>query len=222
MGHLALGKEQMKTGDTVYHEPTGETWVVAFVEGGDIYPCGWPCTRAKVKDCNPQKTATAAESQRLIEQMAAIQESDPRRDWAQRELKRQAVEARLAAMDTLNFRDFRRVNRERCEKAFHRINEWSENDWATATAGELGELCNLLKKRRRGEAVPTQLIESEAADVFTYLDLLCERMEIDLGAAVRRKFNEVSERKKCSVRLSTWYPPLHSKMVSEPPAEPKP
>ena len=30
------------TGDTVKHGPTGETWVVAYVQGDRLAWCGWP------------------------------------------------------------------------------------------------------------------------------------------------------------------------------------
>lgn len=60
-------------------------------------------------------------------------------------------------------------------------------------AGECGEACNLIKKLRRGEDVPTEDIAFELADLVIYADLLAERLGIDLGAAVRAKFNFVSE-----------------------------
>ncbi len=44
-------------------------------------------------------------------------------------------------------------------------------------------------------------IADEAADVVIYLDLLCERFGIDLGEAVRRKFNQVSDRTGTDIKL---------------------
>lgn len=41
----------------------------------------------------------------------------------------------------------------------------------------------------------------ELADVVTYADLLAARMDIDLGEAVREKFNEVSDRVKSRITL---------------------
>ena len=41
----------------------------------------------------------------------------------------------------------------------------------------------------------------ELADVVIYADLLAERLGIDLGAAVRTKFNEVSDRRNIDIRL---------------------
>lgn len=108
--------------------------------------------------------------------------------------------------EQLHFSELRYKNVRRCEKSFHPVTSWSVNDWAVALAGEVGELCNLLKKVKRyddSEKVGTNPrnqkrpepieIADEAADVVIYLDLLCARQGIDLGEAVRRKFNRVSE-----------------------------
>jgi len=103
----------------------------------------------------------------------------------------------------LTFDEFRAANRARCLKWHPEgIESWSDSDWMTAIVGELGELAGLIKMRNRerdglpgNKFSPTdEQIAKEAADVFTYLDLLCERNGIDLGQAAARKFNEVSER----------------------------
>lgn len=104
-------------------------------------------------------------------------------------------------MDSLSFRELREANAERCVDVFHPIEEWSETDWACAMAGEAGEACNLVKKRRRGEDVPVSIVAKELADAVIYADLLAERMGIDLGQAVRQKFNEVSRRKGSRIFL---------------------
>lgn len=94
----------------------------------------------------------------------------------------------------LSFSALRKANVLRCEDVFHPLDSWSPQDWACALAGETGELCNLVKKLRRGEDIPPRLLEDESADVQTYLDLLAARLRIDLGAVTVRKFNEVSAR----------------------------
>ncbi len=102
----------------------------------------------------------------------------------------------------LTFQELRTANVERCENSFkHSINDWSPSDWAMAATGELGELCNLLKKRLRGEDINQQDISHELADTVIYLDLLATRLDIDLAEAVRRKFNIVSERIGSDVKL---------------------
>jgi len=102
---------------------------------------------------------------------------------------------------SLTFKQLRMANRTRCEGAFHPIEEWSPTDWACAAAGEMGELCNMIKKERRGEHADRLAMAHEIADTVIYLDLLAERLGIDLGVAVREKFNIVSERVGSKVRL---------------------
>lgn len=71
-----------------------------------------------------------------------------------------------------------------------------------ATAGEVGELCNVIKKIHRGdftlkEANEKELLADEAADVVIYLDLLCQKAGINLGNAIVNKFNKSSEKIGC-------------------------
>lgn len=40
-----------RCGDHVLHRPTGEKWVVAWAEGDDLAPAGWPNSIACVADC---------------------------------------------------------------------------------------------------------------------------------------------------------------------------
>lgn len=104
--------------------------------------------------------------------------------------------------ERLTFCTFSEVNLRRCNQSFHwDIEEWSETDWGCAAAGEMGELCNLLKKRRRGEDIDVEDVGKEIADVVTYLDLLATRMGLDLAAIVAAKFNEVSDRIKSEIKL---------------------
>ncbi|HUU94050.1 MAG TPA: hypothetical protein VM238_22895 [Phycisphaerae bacterium] len=101
----------------------------------------------------------------------------------------------------LAFEEFSHANLVRCRESFHELEDWSETDWACAMAGEVGEVCNLIKKRRRGELVDARAIAAELADVVTYADLLARRLDINLGMAVACKFNEVSERVSSPIRL---------------------
>lgn len=113
-------------------------------------------------------------------------------------------------MKQLTFSGFRAANRDRCLKWHPQgIGSWSDSDWLTAIVGELGELAGLIKMRNRerdglpgNKFSPTdEQIAKEAADVFTYLDLFCEKNGIDLGLASAKKFNEVSERVGFSDRI---------------------
>lgn len=103
----------------------------------------------------------------------------------------------------ITFQEFSKANKTRCLKWHPQgIESWSDSDWITAIVGELGELASLIKMRNRerdgltgNKFSPTDAqIAKEAADVYTYLDLFCQRNNIDLGRAAVDKFNEVSER----------------------------
>lgn len=108
-------------------------------------------------------------------------------------------------MDDLTFDQLRKANVDRCNDAYHPIEDWTPTDWACAAAGEMGEACNLIKKARRKDYVISDRerteIGFEIADTVVYLDLLAARMGIDLGAAVRSKFNVVSNRFGCKIKL---------------------
>lgn len=101
--------------------------------------------------------------------------------------------------------------------------DWSLSQWSNAVLGELGELANLIKKVERKDfslddvytdpktnEVMTfrEYMGKEAADVACYLDILSFRLGVDLGVAVRKKFNEISERVGVDVHIdesgSVW------------------
>lgn len=85
---------------------------------------------------------------------------------------------------SLNFETLREANVRRCEQVFHKVDEWTPTDWATAMAGECGEACNEVKKLRRldGADADQDTAESrhwlkvkiahELADLIIYADLL--------------------------------------------------
>lgn len=82
--------------------------------------------------------------------------------------------------------------------------DWSLGEWCTAVTGELGEAANIIKKIRRGDVSLEDArpeLAKELADVQTYLDILAFRAGVDLGEVTRDKFNEVSVRVGCDVRI---------------------
>lgn len=106
---------------------------------------------------------------------------------------------------SLSFDTLRRANVARCLK-WHPdgIESWSLSDWLTAVTGEIGELAGDIKclnrcrdglpGNKKTEAEIRANMPKEIADVIIYLDLLAAREGIDLSAAIRQKFNEVSQR----------------------------
>lgn len=96
---------------------------------------------------------------------------------------------------TFDAEEFSRINGLRSKHDLrHKDNPWTASDWAMAVTGEFGELCNMLKKRRRGEDISQEAIAKEFGDTLAYLDLLAQCVGIDLWAATISKFNEVSDR----------------------------
>ena len=115
-------------------------------------------------------------------------------------------------MGYLTFKHLADVNKTRVKRWHpHGIEDWSPMDWACAAAGEMGEVCNAVKKLRRIEDQIANLsadskrqlsskpeailaIGDEIADTVIYLDLLAQRLGIDIASFVRSKFNQTSER----------------------------
>lgn len=102
---------------------------------------------------------------------------------------------------SLTFAELREANVARCNDVFHKFEDWSHADWAVALTGEVGELCNLLKKARRGEKIKIMDMASELADIMIYLDLLAASLDVDLAREVIIKFNEVSDKRGSTIKL---------------------
>lgn len=74
-------------------------------------------------------------------------------------------------------------------------------------AGEVGELCNIIKKlereRRgiRGSRATREQAADELADVIICSDLIGMQLEVDLSEALVRKFNATSEKYGLSTRI---------------------
>lgn len=93
------------------------------------------------------------------------------------------------------------------------LEEWSVADWACAMAGEAGECCNAVKKYRRLEQNLQQklgpqdcetakaAIAQEIGDTFIYLDLLAQRLGLNIEDCIRNTFNRVSVREGFPQRL---------------------
>lgn len=81
----------------------------------------------------------------------------------------------------------------------------SMSDAPCSTCGDL-DGCHLPARLRDEAAALNENIGKELADVVIYADLLAARLGISLGDAVRKKFNEVSERVGSDVRISDAIP----------------
>jgi hypothetical protein len=67
------------TADIVLHAPTGERWVVAYVQGDRLAWCGWPEGEAKLSDCTLIEAATDEARLKLLNEMAAMPTSSDAR-----------------------------------------------------------------------------------------------------------------------------------------------
>lgn len=62
---------EIDVGDYVHHAPSGEDWIVALVEGGQLYWCGYPFGgSADFKDCTLIKKSTDEFKQRILKEIA--------------------------------------------------------------------------------------------------------------------------------------------------------
>lgn len=171
-----------------------------------ILACGEAADFMQADDAKLARLGTVLEAARQL------REHGMRAAWSEAEGRHLDLVAQLdaaiqAAEDVvppLTFDRLRVTNVRRCSTHYHPIADWSLSDWCTAVAGELGELAGVIKNLRRAETeqrnghkIPQRgplvdALAEEAADTIIYLDLLCARAAVDLGAAVTRKFNRVS------------------------------
>lgn len=61
----------IRCGDHVHHKPTGEDWVVAYVDGDYLAWCGWPEGEAKLADCTLIKACSDEEHLKQLRECAA-------------------------------------------------------------------------------------------------------------------------------------------------------
>lgn len=77
------------TGDTVHHRPTGEDWLVACVDGDELYWLGYPLGLARLADCELRKKATPDDRLMWLRDLAKPErdESDARTRIARRQMQ---------------------------------------------------------------------------------------------------------------------------------------
>lgn len=107
----------------------------------------------------------------------------------------------------MNLEKFRKLNTERAIEGFKTYDNVPLTYWTTALAGEVGELCNMVKKLERvrlggidggstytAANITNKDLAEEIGGIFIYLDLLSARLGIDLAAAAITTFNEKSDK----------------------------
>lgn len=83
--------ESIDTGDSVFHAPSGETWLVACVRGDRLSWCGWPEGTADLKDCTLKRKATPEERDKLLREMADMRNDEDHRARYARHRLQEAV-----------------------------------------------------------------------------------------------------------------------------------
>lgn len=125
---------------------------------------------------------------------------------AEAELNDQSNQLTFAALRSANLKRLPQFKNRRGELVHSKPDgsDWSPAQWLQAVVGELGEYANIRKKFERGDIDEEEfkrLGGKELADAATYLDILTYQFRLDLGQLITDKFNEISERIGCDVKL---------------------
>lgn len=107
----------------------------------------------------------------------------------------------------LDLAAFRPLNVERAREGFKCYDNQPLTYWTTALAGEVGELCNMIKKMQRVERggvdggssytakdISKEMLREEIGGIAIYLDLLASLLDISLEEAIVHTFNSKSEK----------------------------
>lgn len=107
----------------------------------------------------------------------------------------------------LNLAALRPLNVQRAREGFKCYDNQPLTYWTTALAGEVGELCNMIKKMQRVEKggidggssytakdINKEMLKEEIGGIAIYLDLLASLLDINLEEAIIDTFNSKSEK----------------------------
>ncbi len=107
----------------------------------------------------------------------------------------------------LDLAELRPVNVQRATEGFKCYDNQPLTYWTTALAGEVGELCNMIKKMQRVERggvdggssysakdITREMLKEEIGGIAIYLDLLASLLDISLEDAIIDTFNSKSEK----------------------------
>lgn len=105
----------------------------------------------------------------------------------------------------LDLTTFRPLNVQRAKEGFKCYDNQPLTYWTTALAGEVGELCNMIKKMQRVELggidggssytakdINNEMLKEEIGGIAIYLDLMASLLNISLEEAIIETFNSKS------------------------------
>ncbi len=114
----------------------------------------------------------------------------------------------------LDLAAMRPINVQRATEGFKCYDNQPLTYWTTALAGEVGELCNMIKKMQRVERggvdggssytakdITKEMLKEEIGGIAIYLDLLASLLDISLEEAIVDTFNSKSEKMGFRERL---------------------
>lgn len=106
----------------------------------------------------------------------------------------------------LDLQKFREINTKRAVEGFKTYENVPLSFWGCAVAGEVGELCNMIKKMDRvkfggidagnsykAADIDEAMLKDEIGGIAIYLDLLASLLGISLEDAIVETFNAKSE-----------------------------
>lgn len=106
----------------------------------------------------------------------------------------------------IDLKKFRKISVERAKNGFKTYENVPITFWTTAIAGEVGELCNMVKKMERvkhggidagssytAASITPHMIKEEIGGIFIYLDLLASLWGFSMEEAIVSTFNEKSQ-----------------------------
>lgn len=108
---------------------------------------------------------------------------------------------------------FQKINSARCNRNFDALHSKPGYYYTNALAGEAGEACNDTRKLEdiRETLKPEQQctaelelkcnLRHEIGDMMTYLALLSSRYNFSLAECLIEKFNIVSDKKDCDIKI---------------------
>lgn len=115
----------------------------------------------------------------------------------------------------LDLTAFRELNKQRAIEGFRTYDNQPLTYWTTALAGEVGELCNMIKKMQRvalggidggssytAKDINKEMLREEIGGIAIYLDLLASLLDISLEDAIVKTFNEKSEKYNFPQRIT--------------------
>lgn len=115
----------------------------------------------------------------------------------------------------LNLKALREASVERAKEGFKTYDNVPLTFFTTAIAGEVGELCNLIKKLERAKVggldagttvkvadISPQMLKEEFGGIIIYLDLLASLMNVSLEDAIIYAFNDKSIKYNLRQRLT--------------------